>query len=118
MFRLMKILFKVALVCGVGLLLFAALMFASGIWGIYSIPPTKENPRGATLIVKPYDDEPFFNAPDRPRPPESISFEPEPPSGIYPRGPMKRRPAEQRTIASFPYIKWIHDRAVDTTKSK
>lgn len=116
MFRLVKILSKLAGVVAVGILLFTVLMFGAKIWGVYSVPPTKEDPKGATLIISRNDDEPFLNAPDRPKP--IVVEEPQPQSqlpGIYPRGPIKRRPVEKRIIVSLPFISWVHEEAVDTT---
>lgn len=117
MFRFIKILFKVVLVCAAGVSLFTALMFGAKIWGIYSVPPTKEDRKGATLIVTRYDDEPFLNAVDRPRPPDTTEVEENPQWRMYPTGPMKKRPVDKRTVVSLPYIEWIHKEAIDTTGS-
>lgn len=118
MFRLIKILFKIAVVCALGVALFTALMFGAKIWGVYSVPPTKEKPSGATLIVVRYDDEPFLNAADRPRPPDTTEVEQPREWTMYPKGPMKKRPVHMRTVVSLPYIAFIHKEAIDTSGSR
>jgi len=115
MFGLLKVLFKLALFLGVLGIFFTALMLAAKIWGFYSIPPAKDV-AGATLIVTRGEDEPLFNASDRPTPPPPDESEVKTGSpGMFGSGPIKRRAIKDRTLFKFPYVDWIHDWGKDTT---
>lgn len=115
MFKLLKALFKLAVFLGVLGIFFTGLMLAAKIWGFYTVAPSKDV-AGATLIVTRTNDEPLFNASDRPlRPAPDESEAPPPPHGMFGSGDIKRRPIKERTLFKFPYVRWIHDRGKDTT---
>ena len=115
MFKLLKTLFKLAIFLGVLGIVFTALMLGAKIWGFYSIPPSKDQ-AGSTLIVTRTEDEPMFNASDRPLRPPPDEVSPEVP-GMFRSGPIKRRPVKERVLFKFPYVGWIHDKGKDTTLS-
>lgn len=115
MLRLLKTLLKVGIFLGIVVTLFALLMFGAKIWGIYSVPPSEQKPKGATWIISRYEDEPLFNASDRSPPPPPEEEPKIPPTGMFDGGPMKRDPIEKRIILTLPFTKWVHERGKDTT---
>lgn len=114
MLKYPRILFKIFIVLVIGMGLFSALMFGAKIWGIYCIPPSEENLKGATLIVSRDEDEPFLNASDRPEPPPSPK---EPAPTGFGAGVRVKRSIEKRTIFKLPFIGFLHEAAKDTTSS-
>jgi hypothetical protein len=82
-----------------------------GIYSVYSFPPSKEHPEGATLIVSREEYEPAFNSPDY-KPPESTGQDRK--SGIgFAKEIKAKRPLRARTIIELPYIKWAYDKSVE-----
>ena len=114
MLRFLETLFKLGIFLAIVGIFFSVLMFGAKIWGFYSFPPTKENPKGATWVVSRYDDEPLFNAADRPAPPPQEEPQPEV-RGMFGSEPIQRDPIEKRIIFKLPFMKWVHKRGVDTT---
>lgn len=117
MMKLIRALFKLILVVAFGGLLFVGLMFWAKFWGIYSIPPSKERPDGATWVVTREEDEPLLNAPDRPvKYPTEAQEEEEKPKrlkGIYEGEPLAKKPVEKRIIAKLPYVEFLHEKALE-----
>ena len=116
MMQFLRILLKLAVVLFIGFVLFTALMFAAKIWGVYFVAPSEKDSKGATLILTRYEDEPFLNASDRPLPP--AHDEPPPERTMFGTTKMEKKTAEQRKVMKFPFIKFLHDIAIDTTSSK
>jgi hypothetical protein len=87
----------------------------TGIYSVYSIPPSKENPKGETLLVSRDPGEPVFNSPDY-KPPERTA---EPRSGGLGFGSMekKKRPLAMRTVATLPYIEWAYKKSLEPQES-
>lgn len=86
----------------------------TGIYSIYSIPPSKEHPDGATLIISRDEREPMFNSADT-KPP-GTKFEPRT-KGLAFEGMSKpRRPIESRTIVTLPYVKWAYEKSLEPQK--
>jgi hypothetical protein len=113
--RLVPTVLKLAAFVAVLVILFTGLMFAAKIWGVYSIPPSNED-SGGTWIITRYEDEPFLNAPDRPTPPPPEEEEQRPQRrGITGGGEFRKQPIEERIVMAFPYVRWIHEQAIDTT---
>lgn len=99
-------------------LLFAA--FVAGIWGVfaiwtgiysvYTIPPSRENPDGNTLIVKREEGEPMFNSPHYTPPLKK----PKEHSGLAFSSVQKaKKPLEQRTVVKFPYVEWAYKKSLE-----
>lgn len=96
-------------VLGVGIWVAFALWV--GIYSVYSIPPTKEDPEGSTLLVSRDEGEPMFNSPDT-RP---VVKKAEPKKGGIGFGGIekKRRPLALRTIVTLPYIDWAYRKSLE-----
>lgn len=118
MLRLIKFLFKFAIVIAIGASLFAGLMFWAKFWSIYSVPPSKVNPDGATWIISRDEDDPFLDAPDRPKAKPAEEHVNEPPrlKGMYEGDPVPKKPPEKRIIFSLPYIELVHEKAIEKPK--
>ena len=103
-------------------LLFVA--FAVGIWGafalwtgiysVYTLPPSHENPDGSTLIVSREGGEPMFNSPDYTAPVKKPTGS----SGLA-FGTVKKpkRPLDQRTIVRLPYFEWAYKKSLEPQES-
>ena len=82
----------------------------TGIYSIYSYPPSKDHPEGSTLIVSREEGEPSFNSPDYKAPPK---HEESSRGGIAFSGPMKSKKAlETRIIVELPYIEWAYKKSL------
>lgn len=109
--RWLKRLFILVLVAAIC----AAIWFAFGIWSgmysVYSYPPSTEHPDGATLIITREGREPAFNSPDVKLPPPPPK---EKPSGLtFETTPKKIRPVSERTILELPYIEWAYQKSLE-----
>jgi len=82
----------------------------TGIYSIYSYPPSHENPDGRTLIVSREEGEPLFNSPQYAPPPRKA----EPRSGIFQfETPTRaKKPVEARIILELPYIEWAYKKSL------
>lgn len=105
----MKKLFTVVLVVAGGVLIWFLFALWTGIYSVYSYPPSKERPEGVTYIVSRADREPMFNSPDYvpPKPKQegqrsSIGFD-------KAKTPVK--PIEQRIIVTLPYVEWAYKKS-------
>jgi hypothetical protein len=83
----------------------------TGIYSIYSYPPSAEHQEGSTLIVSREQGEPTYNSPN---------YEPGPKKeqprsgGIVFSGPLKsKRPVETRIIVELPYIEWAYKKSLE-----
>lgn len=88
------------------------LVFAlwTGIYSVYTYPPSKEHPDGASLLVTREAGEPVFNSPAyAPPPPKPIT----PGGGITFSTPQKsKRPISARIIVELPYIDWAYRKSL------
>jgi len=83
----------------------------TGLYSIYSIPPSKDDPDGSTLIVAREEGEPMFNSPQYKPPPKKA----EPSGGIgFGTTPHARRPLDQRTIVELPYVEWAYQKSLES----
>ena len=111
----MKKLFVLLLVVVVGTCIWFAFGLWTGIYSIYSYPPSKEHPDGATLIVSRAEWEPMFNSPEyqppkrEPKPQGTYSFE---------RARVAPRPISARTIVELPYIECAYKKSIQLQKSE
>ena len=111
----MKKLFVLLLIVVIGTGIWFAFGLWTGIYSIYSYPPSKEHPDGATLIVSRSEWEPLFNSPDyqppkrEPKSQGTYSFE---------KVRVAPRPISARTIVTLPYIEWAYKKSVQPQKSE
>jgi hypothetical protein len=93
------------------------LVFAlwTGIYSVYSVPPSHEDPDGATYIVTREEDEPVFNSPQYVAPPKK----PEPESSMirFAKAPTVKKPILERTIFQLPYIAWAYEKSLEKPDS-
>lgn len=105
----MKKVFGFLLVVVVCVLVWFAFALWTGMYSVYSYPPT-EKTDGSTLIVSRDEDEPMFNSPDY-KPPKK-----EKPSGGmfgFEKMPKPKVPIAERTIIRLPYIEWAYRRSLE-----
>lgn len=92
------------------------LVFAlwTGLYSVYTFPPSKTEPTGKTLIVSREPGEPIFNSPEYTPPPK-----PKQTSGMIKfEAPLKaKKPLEQRTIVTLPYIDWAYQKSLEPGNS-
>jgi hypothetical protein len=83
----------------------------TGIYSVYSYPPSKERPDGATLVIARDEGEPMFNSPQHTGP----VIQPTPArGGIVFAAPMRpKRPVDVRTIVEFPFVQWAYDKSLE-----
>lgn len=82
----------------------------TGLYSVYSVPPTPAEPDGATLIVARDQGEPMFNSPQYKAPPKKI----EKSGGIgFGSAYAPRRPLDQRTIVELPYFEWAYQKSLE-----
>jgi hypothetical protein len=115
MLRFLKRLFYFALIVAAAVVFWGVFAIWTGIYSVYSIPPTHAQPDGATLIVQREQGEPTFNSPDykKPAPPKE-----EPKGGGLKFGTIKKPPRQldERTILELPYIEWAYRKSIEPEK--
>jgi hypothetical protein len=93
---------------GIGIWVVFALW--SGIYSVYSFPPSKEHPDGATLLVSRDEWEPMFNSPQYRAPVREAGKT----QGVtLGSAPKLRRPLERRTIVTLPYVEWAYKKSLE-----
>jgi len=98
------------LIISLAVLFWFAFAIWTGLYSIYTIPPSREDPDGSTLIVAREEGEPMFNSPQYKPPPRKA----EPSGGIgFGSVSRPRRPLDQRTIVELPYIEWAHEKSLE-----
>ena len=106
-----KKLFYLVLLVALGLGIWVGFALWTGIYSVYSYPPSPEHPDGTTLLVSRDPGEPMFNSPDAKKPPKK---KPQKTTGIGFAPPIKPvRPLDIRTIATLPYIKWAYEKSLE-----
>jgi len=110
----MKKLLVLLLLVVIGVSLWFAFGLWSGIYSIYTYPPSHEHPDGATLIVTRDEWEPMFNSPDY-QPPKRESKG----AGTYSfeRAHTAPRPISSRKIVKLPYIDWAYQKSIEPRDS-
>jgi hypothetical protein len=109
--RWIKRLFVLILIVAIGAGLWFGFGLWSGLYSIYSFPPSTKNPRGSTLLVERADREPMFNSPDRAIPPP-----PPREKGVglgFSSGSIRPKSVEKRTIVELPYIEWAYKKSLE-----
>lgn len=111
----MKIVLWIAVIVVVLALLWAAFGLWTGLYSIYTIPPSKDKPDGATLLVTREAGEPMFNSPDYVPPPKK----PVEHQGMgFSTIEMPKRPLHRRTIIELPYIEWAYKKSLESAPKK
>jgi hypothetical protein len=110
MLKFLKRLFILAFIVLLAFVFWGLFAIWTGIYSVYSFPPSKDHPDGTTLIVSRDQGEPTFNSPDHKEPPKK----PEPQGGGLSFAPMKKppRPLKERTLLELPYIEWAYEQSV------
>jgi hypothetical protein len=110
MLKFIKRLFAFALVILIAIVFWGVFAIWTGIYSVYSYPPSKAHPDGETLIVSRDQGEPMFDSPDyKPAAPKA-----EPQSGGLKFGAAKKpsQPLKERTILSLPYVEWAYKKSL------
>jgi hypothetical protein len=82
----------------------------TGIYSVYSLPPSRENPDGATLLVSREEGEPMFNSPHYTPPLKKPTAK----SGLGFQSVHKpKKPLDQRTIVKLPYVDWAYKKSLE-----
>jgi hypothetical protein len=88
----------------------------TGIYSVYSYPPSKAHPEGLTLLVSRDKGEPMFNSPDY-APPKNAPSEGS--GGMsFESMPKSKRSPEIRSIAKLPYIEWAYKKSLEPPEKK
>ena len=111
MLRVFKWLLIITLILAACVVFWVTFALWTGIYSVYSYPPSAKNPDGLTLLVSRDEKEPVFNSPDYvpPKPKQDgqaggMSF------GSLPK---PKRPLEIRTIVKLPYIEWAYQKSLE-----
>lgn len=106
-----KKLFYLFLLVAIGLGIWVGFALWTGIYSVYSYPPSDDHPGGATLLITRDAGEPMFNSPDAKKPPKKA---PPKTTGIGFAAPVRAgRPVAIRTIVELPYIKWAYEKSLE-----
>jgi hypothetical protein len=110
----MKKLFAFVLIVALAVGFWFAFAFWTGLYSVYTFPPTKTDPDGKTLIISRDQDEPMFNSPAvKPPAPKKVESR-----GIgFGGGAPKGRPFGLRTIVELPYIEWAYEKSIEDSKA-
>jgi hypothetical protein len=82
----------------------------TGLYSIYTVPPSPGEPDGSTLIIAREAGEPMFNSPQYKPPPKKAEK-----NGGIGFGTMSqaRRALDQRTLLELPYIEWAYQKSLE-----
>ena len=112
MLRFFKWIFIIILVIGVAAAFWVIFALWSGIYSVYSYPPSNTHPDGATLHVTREQGEPTFNSPDYL--PPAVKKEEKGSGGLgFGTMPKGRRPVEMRTVVELPFIEWAYHKSLE-----
>jgi hypothetical protein len=111
MLKFLKRLFILAFIILLAFIFWGLFAIWTGIYSVYSYPPSKDHPDGATLVVDRDQGEPMFNSPDYKEPPKKS----EPQGGGLKFSPMKKpsRPLKERIMLALPYIEWAYQKSLE-----
>jgi hypothetical protein len=110
----MKKLIAFILVVAVAVGFWFAFALWTGLYSVYTFPPTKADPEGRTLIVSREQGEPMFNSPAvKPPPPKKTENR-----GIGFGATQLKRPLDKRTVVELPYIEWAYDKSIEDSQAE
>jgi hypothetical protein len=114
MLKFLKRLFILAFIVFLAFVFWGAFAIWTGIYSVYTYPPSKDHPDGETLIVSRDQGEPMFNSPDYKEPPKKV----EPKESGLTFAPMKKpaRPIKGRIMLTLPYIEWAYEKSMEAPK--
>lgn len=110
---MIKKFFYLILIAALGVALWFVFALWIKLYSVYSFPPSKEHPKGTTLIVKRDELEPTFNSPDF-KPPKRE--EQKGGMGWSSSASRPKRPFNLRTIVELPYIEWAYKKSLEPQK--
>ncbi len=105
----MKTVLWVLIVVVLGSLLWVSVGVWSGLYSLYSIPPSKEYKDGVTFLVTRDAREPIFNSPDYKAPAKEGSKKN---TGIGFTDKSKGKSLEERTILELPFLDWAYKKSL------
>ncbi len=112
----MKTLSVIALVGLICVCLWVGFGLWTGMYSVYSIPPSKTNAEGETLLVSREAREPMFNSPAYKAPEEKSDGKR---GGIdFGASKIKSKPVEDRVIVRLPFIQWAYQKSLEPQKVK
>jgi len=111
--RFIKFLFYVSLFGALGTSLWFAFGIWSGMYSVYSYPPSKDDLEGSTLIIKRDDGEPMYNSPHY-KPPKEKPQEKKTGLGFGKLKFKSMKPIQARTILKLPYVEWAYNQSLIT----
>lgn len=107
----LKRLFVLVVIVALVAVIWVSFAIWTGIYSVYTFPPSKAHPDGSTLIVSRDAGEPMFNSPDvkpAPPPPKEKS------SGLgFGTVHKPPRPLEIRVIVELPYVEWAYKKSIE-----
>lgn len=111
MLKFLKRLFGFALIVLLCAIFWGIFAVWTGIYSVYSFPPSNDYPDGATLIVSRDQGEPMFNSPDF-KPP---ARKPEPKGGGLRLAAAKKpsKPLKERILLKLPYVEWAYEQSIE-----
>lgn len=107
---MIKKIFIFLLLCALGVVGWFAFAIWIDLYSVYSYPPTKKSPKGATLIIRREEWEPKFNSPDYKPPQRSEAKEG---MGWSSASGRPKTPIPLRTIVELPYIEWAYKKSLE-----
>ena len=111
MLRYFKWILVLALILVICVVFWVGFALWTGIYSVYSYPPSKQHPEGVTLLISRDEKEPMFNSPDYVAPKEKPA---ESSGGMsFQSIPKAKRDPEARTIAKLPYIEWAYQKSLE-----
>jgi hypothetical protein len=110
-FKILKWLFILAFVLAIAGAFWVVFALWTGIYTVYTYPPSKEHPDGVTYLLERDEGEPIFNSPAYTPPPKTAAA----PSGGMSFGsiPKAKRPLERRTVLKLPYVDWAYQKSLE-----
>ncbi len=113
----MKTLSVIALIALVCVCLWLGFGLWTGMYSVYSIPPSKVYPDGETLLISREPREPMFNSPDYKAPDER----PDNKRGGINFGASKnskKKSIKDRVVVRLPFIQWAYQKSLEPQKVK
>jgi hypothetical protein len=110
-FKILKWLFILAFIVAIAGAFWVAFALWTGIYTVYTYPPSKAYPDGVTFLLQRDEGEPMFNSPAYVPPAKKAA--PPPGTMTFESMPKAKRPVEKRTIIKLPYIEWAYEKSME-----
>lgn len=111
--KLFKWLFILSLIAGLGTAIWTGFALWTGLYSVYSYPPSDDHPDGATLIIGREDREPMFNSPDYVAQPVKRNGTKKGGVGFGKVEFRSMKPVEIRTVFTLPYIEYAYEKSLN-----